>query len=125
MVKREKKERPQRGLFSPVQACLLFNHDSRFTIYDSRIMSVPATHVSPEEIVRDLSASERVLKAFRFFEEESESINEEHARICRVAAPPFGEAARAEHLRSRFVECGLEDARLDAAGNCVALRRGR
>jgi acetylornithine deacetylase/succinyl-diaminopimelate desuccinylase-like protein len=88
-------------------------------------MSVPATHVSPEEIVRDLSASERVLRAFRFFEEQSESINEEHARICSVAAPPFGEAARAEHLRSRFVECGLEDARLDAVGNCVALRRGR
>src|ERR1043165_6117200 len=34
-------------------------------------------------------------------------------------------AERAEHLRARLVECGLEGARLDEAGNCVALRRGR
>src|SRR5437763_5885268 len=81
--------------------------------------------VAPEEVVRGLLASERVRRAFRFFEEQSESINEEHARICSIPAPPFGEAARAEYVRARFVECGLTDARLDEAGNCVALRRGR
>ena len=89
-------------------------------------MSVPAfTPVAPEEVVRGLMASERVRSAFRFFEEQSESINEEHARICSIPAPPFGEGARAEYLRARFVECGFADARLDEAGNCVALRRGR
>src|SRR2546423_2510132 len=81
--------------------------------------------VAPEEVVRGLMASERVRRAFRFFEEQSESINEEHARICSIPAPPFGEAARAEYLRARFVECGLTGAHLDEAGNCVALRRGR
>src|SRR5256714_12912561 len=81
--------------------------------------------VAPEEVVRGLMASERVRRAFRFFEEQSESINEEHARICSIPAPPFGEGARAEYVRARFVECGLEDARLDEAGNCVALSRGR
>ncbi|HYE14592.1 MAG TPA: M20/M25/M40 family metallo-hydrolase [Pyrinomonadaceae bacterium] len=42
-----------------------------------------------------------------------------------MPAPPFGEAARAEHLRGKLIECGLADAYLDAEGNCVALRRGR
>ena len=89
-------------------------------------MSVSAaTTVAPEDAIRGIAASERVRRAFRFFEEQAESINEEHARICSIPAPPFGEAARAEYMRARFVECGLTGAHLDEAGNCVALRRGR
>jgi tripeptide aminopeptidase len=89
-------------------------------------MSVPyAIPVAPDELVRDLAGSERVRRAFRFFEEQSENINEEHARICSVPAPPFGEGERAEFLRAKLVECGLAGASLDAEGNCVALRRGR
>lgn len=89
-------------------------------------MSVPtATPVSPEEVVRGLAAAERVRRAFRFFEERAAEFDDEHARICSIPAPPFGEAERAEHLRARLKECGLEGARLDEVGNCVALRRGR
>ena len=89
-------------------------------------MSVPtATPVSPEEVVRGLAASERVRRAFRFFEERAGEFDEEHARICSTPAPPFGEGERAEALRARFIECGLEGARIDEVGNCVALRRGR
>src|SRR5437660_994139 len=89
-------------------------------------MSFPAiTPVAPDEVVRGLAASGRVRRAFRFFEDEAEGINEEHARICSVPSPPFGEGERAEYLRERFVGCGLTGARLDGAGNCLALRRGR
>jgi tripeptide aminopeptidase len=89
-------------------------------------MSIPTIKpVAPAEIVRELAASARVRRAFRFFEEQSESINEDHARICSVPAPPFGEGARAEALRARFVECGLREAHIDEVGNCVAFRRGR
>jgi acetylornithine deacetylase/succinyl-diaminopimelate desuccinylase-like protein len=88
-------------------------------------MSVPtATPVSPEGVVRGLAASGRVRRAFRFFEERAAEFDEEHARICSIPAPPFGEGERAEALRGRFVECGLEGAKLDEVGNCVALRRG-
>src|ERR1700749_1715436 len=87
-------------------------------------MSVPATTFTPENPVRGVAASERVRRAFRFFEEQAESIDEEHAALCSVPAPPFGEGERAEVLRSRLVECGLLDAYLDAVGNCVALSRG-
>src|SRR5205085_3368593 len=62
---------------------------------------------------------------FRVFEGRAEEFDEEHARICSIQAPPFGEGERAEALRARFEECGLEGARVDGVGNGVALRRGR
>jgi tripeptide aminopeptidase len=88
-------------------------------------MSVPVTTFTPEDAVRGVAARNRVRRAFQFFEEQAESINAEHARICSVPAPPFGEGERAELLRARLTELGLGDAHLDAVGNCVALRRGR
>jgi tripeptide aminopeptidase len=78
-----------------------------------------------EEAVRGLLESERVRRAFRFFEERAAEFDEEHARICEVPAPPFGERERAEFVRARLDACGLEGASIDAEGNCVALRRGR
>ena len=80
---------------------------------------------APEEVVRGLAASERVRRAFRFFEERAGEFDEEHARLCAIPAPPFGEGERAEALRARLAGCGLEGARVDEVGNCVALRRGR
>jgi tripeptide aminopeptidase len=89
-------------------------------------MSVPTiTPVAPEEVVRGLAASGRVRRAFRFFEERAGEFDEEHAQICAIPAPPFGESERGEYLRARFIECKLEGARVDEVGNCVALRRGR
>src|ERR1051325_8616992 len=87
-------------------------------------MTTPSTLLAAEGVVGDLIASERVRRAFRFFEEESKSFDEEHAAVVRVPAPPFGERERAEYLRERFKACGLEGAVLDGEGNCVALRRG-
>src|ERR687887_392359 len=80
---------------------------------------------APEEVVRGLAASERVRRAFRFFEERAGEFDEEHARLCAIPAPPFGEGERAEALRARLAGCGLEGAHVDEVGNCVALRRGR
>lgn len=89
-------------------------------------MSIPATMtVTPEEAVRGLLGAERVRSAFRFFEERAREFDEEHMALVAVPAPPFGEGRRAEHLRAKFEACGLEGARVDAEGNCVALRRGR
>jgi len=85
----------------------------------------PTATITPEEIVRESSASDNVMLASRFFESSSAGLLEEQIRISSIPAPPFGEGARAEHLRQRFVECGLLEARLDAEGNCVALRRGQ
>ncbi|HEY0078379.1 MAG TPA: M20/M25/M40 family metallo-hydrolase [Pyrinomonadaceae bacterium] len=81
--------------------------------------------VASSQLVRELLAAERVRRAFQFFETRASEFTEEQARLCAIPAPPFGERERAEYLRERFVRCGLTDARIDAEGNCVALRRGR
>jgi tripeptide aminopeptidase len=90
-------------------------------------MSVPTTAKpsAPEETVRGLLASERVGRAFRFFEGRAGEFDSEHAALCEVPAPPFGEAERAAFLREKLEACGLEGASIDAEGNCVALRPGR
>jgi tripeptide aminopeptidase len=79
----------------------------------------------PEDVVRGLVETEGVRRAFRFFEERAEEFDAEHAALCEIPAPPFGESARAEFMRGRLEACGLEGAHVDAEGNCVALRRGR
>jgi acetylornithine deacetylase/succinyl-diaminopimelate desuccinylase-like protein len=81
--------------------------------------------LTPELIVRELLSSESVYRASRFFEDQTSDFLEEQVRLCSIPAPPYGEAERAVYLQRRFIECGLEDARLDGEGNCVALRRGR
>jgi tripeptide aminopeptidase len=44
--------------------------------------------------------------------------------IARIPAPPFAETARAEWLRDRFVEFGLEDVSIDSVGNVFGMRPG-
>jgi acetylornithine deacetylase/succinyl-diaminopimelate desuccinylase-like protein len=88
-------------------------------------MNHPALAIPAQQLVADLLADARVRRAFRLFEEEAARIDVEHAEICEVPAPPFGEEARACRLKEMFRRCGLEGAELDAEGNCVALRRGR
>jgi tripeptide aminopeptidase len=81
--------------------------------------------LAPEQILRELLTSERVRGAFQFFDARAAEITDEQIAICSIPAPPFGEAERALYLCERFRQLGLEDAGLDAEGNCVALRRGR
>ncbi|MGI8655548.1 MAG: M20/M25/M40 family metallo-hydrolase [Pyrinomonadaceae bacterium] len=84
-----------------------------------------AVAVAPEQIVRELSATINVRRAFQFFEAQADEITRDHLAVCSIPAPPFGERERAEHLQKKFREYGLIDAQTDAEGNCVGLRRGR
>jgi acetylornithine deacetylase/succinyl-diaminopimelate desuccinylase-like protein len=44
----------------------------------------------------------------------------EQCTIAAIASPPFGEAARAEWMRERFTDIGLQRVRIDDAGNVIA-----
>jgi len=44
--------------------------------------------------------------------------------ITQIAAPPFAEGPRAEHVAQAFRRQGLADVAIDAEGNVTALRRG-
>ncbi len=85
-------------------------------------MSTPATSNS---VVQELLTAPQVQAAFRLFESEAEQITEEQIEICAIAAPPFGEQLRAEHLRRKLSECGLARTEIDEAGNCLGLYEGR
>lgn len=88
------------------------------------LMVSPSITLTPEQIVGELLRSASVRRAFQFFDRRAAEITDEHARICSIPAPPFGERERAEYLAEKFRQCGLQSARLDAEGNCVALRAG-
>lgn len=66
--------------------------------------------------VKDLITTPEVVKAFGFFETKAQQIDEEHIRISSVPASPFSEVERAEYLRSKFLELGLEQVSLDKEG---------
>jgi len=50
---------------------------------------------------------------------------EQEIRICEIAAPPFHENARGEELKRLFTNLGLQDVRVDKAGNVMGTRPGR
>ncbi len=49
---------------------------------------------------------------------------EQQVALCEIAAPPFGEAARARDFAGRLRAAGLADVRIDSAGNVIARRPG-
>jgi acetylornithine deacetylase/succinyl-diaminopimelate desuccinylase-like protein len=79
---------------------------------------------TPSKSIDELLALPSVKAAFSFFDAHAEEITEEQIRICSIPSPPFEEKRRADYLCKRFSEIGLEDARIDEEGNCLALRRG-
>jgi tripeptide aminopeptidase len=49
---------------------------------------------------------------------------EEQIRICEIAAPPFKEEARGQEMERLFRQMGLQDVRIDKAGNVIGVRAG-
>ena len=50
---------------------------------------------------------------------------DEQVRLCEIPAPPFGEAARGAAYAEAMRVAGLDDVRIDAAGNVLGERPGR
>ena len=49
---------------------------------------------------------------------------DEQVRLCEIPAPPFKEGARAEAYRQALERLGLQDVRIDGAGNVIGVRPG-
>lgn len=75
--------------------------------------------------VDELLTLPSVQQAFTFIDSQLDAITEEHVRICTIPSPPFGEQERAEYLRTKFAELGIEGSYIDDEGNCLALRKGK
>jgi acetylornithine deacetylase/succinyl-diaminopimelate desuccinylase-like protein len=69
--------------------------------------------------VSDLAEAAEVRACLEWFRKERAWINEQHLKLCRIAAPTFFEQKRAEWMAERFRELDWE-AKLDRAGNVIA-----
>jgi tripeptide aminopeptidase len=76
-----------------------------------------------EEVAR-LAGSPQVRAAFERFRTQESQFELWQLEATRVAAPPFGEAARGVWLADRFRELGLIDVRRDEVGNVFGVRPG-
>jgi acetylornithine deacetylase/succinyl-diaminopimelate desuccinylase-like protein len=82
--------------------------------------SYPAVH---EEVAR-LAGSSQVRAAFDQFRSQESQFALWQMEATKVAAPPFGEAARGAWLADRFRELGLTDVQVDEVGNVFGVRPG-
>ncbi len=76
-----------------------------------------------QEVAR-IAAQPDVAKTLAWFAAHEPDLRRWQMELARIPAPPFGEAARAEWLRKRFTDLGLEEVRIDAVGNVLGVRRG-
>ena len=67
-----------------------------------------------------LASDRAVHRAFAWLHLHEAQMRRWQMEFLGIAAPPFGEAARAAWFCERFGELGLVNARVDAAGNAVA-----
>jgi tripeptide aminopeptidase len=72
--------------------------------------------------VAQLAADRRIHRAFQWLHLHEQQIMRWQIELVSVAAPPFGEKARAEWLCARFQELGLEEIRLDGIGNVLGIK---
>jgi acetylornithine deacetylase/succinyl-diaminopimelate desuccinylase-like protein len=77
----------------------------------------------PREIAR-LAALPEVRSAYNWLRAQEPQFVHWQMELARVAAPPFGEAARGEWLAERFRELGLDNVHQDAVGNVLGVHPG-
>jgi len=77
-----------------------------------------------QQEVERLAALAEVRSAFAWFRAHESRLAEYQMEVARIAAPPFGEAARSAWLADRFREIGLSDVAVDEVGNVFAVHPG-
>lgn len=88
----------------------------------------PSTRAYPEitaqQLVTQLASMRAVHSAFSWFQLRENELRRMQLEIAQIPAPPFGEAARAEWLREKFVAIGLAQVEVDELGNVVGVLPG-
>jgi acetylornithine deacetylase/succinyl-diaminopimelate desuccinylase-like protein len=77
-----------------------------------------------QQVVSRLAASREVRAAFEWFGRNEPRLSALQMEVAAIAAPPFGESARALWLAERFRELGLREVEIDEAGNVLGQRPG-
>ncbi|KAA0076493.1 M20/M25/M40 family metallo-hydrolase [Tardiphaga sp. P9-11] len=77
-----------------------------------------------DAVTTTLLANARVTTALDAIKADDDRALKEQIRITEIPAPPFKERVRGNYILARFQELGFKDARIDAEGNVIALRKG-
>jgi hypothetical protein len=77
--------------------------------------------LSPQHEITRIAAMPGVHAAFGYLHNQEMEFRRWQCELTEIPAPPFGEAARSEWLRQRFVALGLEDVQVDELGNVFGL----
>jgi len=80
------------------------------------------TQTAVQQEIARLASLRDVHAATEWFRGHEPELRDWQLEVAAIPAPPFGEGPRAEWLRSRFNELGLEDVQVDAVGNVVGVR---
>lgn len=78
-----------------------------------------------ETNISALKSRPEILAAFKTIESHRGKNNQEMIELNEIPAPPFGEETRAKRVAQMFREAGLDDVKIDEAGNVVGIRPGR
>ena len=76
-----------------------------------------------QEVAR-LAASPEVRSAYNWFRAQEPQLAHWQLEMARIAAPPFGESARAAWLAEKLRELGLDDVHTDDVGNVFGIHPG-
>lgn len=86
--------------------------------------ALPPLHPQTEAAFVKLTAHAGVKQAVDFLRADDERTLKDQIELTEIPAPPFKEMVRAQEYQKRLKALGLSDARIDAEGNVIAVRKG-
>jgi acetylornithine deacetylase/succinyl-diaminopimelate desuccinylase-like protein len=72
----------------------------------------------------ELAQNTQIKAALEAAQRNEPHFTQEQIRVCEIPAPPFHEEARGKEMERIFKELGLQDVRIDKAGNVIGVRPG-
>ncbi|KRH99987.1 M20/M25/M40 family metallo-hydrolase [Curvibacter sp. PAE-UM] len=87
-------------------------------------VALPPLHPATEAAFVKLTAHAGVKQAVDFLRADDERTLKDQIELTEIPAPPFKEMVRAQEYQKRLKALGLGDARIDAEGNVIAVRKG-
>lgn len=86
--------------------------------------ALPPLHPQTEAAFVKLTAHAGIKQAVDFLRADDERTLKDQIELTEIPAPPFKEMVRAQEYQKRLKALGLSDARIDAEGNVIAVRKG-
>jgi len=77
--------------------------------------------LSPAREVARIAEMRSLHSSFLYLHNQEMEFRRWQRELTEISAPPFGESARSEWLRRKFIALGLEDVRVDELGNVTGL----